>query len=348
MTDPPFPPAALVLADAVRVIQLDPEAVALAFPRARTANTRRAYAQDLRHFLDFVASIRHQATTGSSDFDLVELRRICIAWRDWMTETEAAPRTVNRRLACLRSYFREKVLRGEMTYNPAAGVEGVKVRGDAELITLTQDEARAMLDACRADMSPLGLRDLALLSLLLRTGVRSSELLGATHASIGAEEEWHAFQYRAKGGDRRRTKVPADVVARLDAWREALEYLAQRGPLPPEAPLWRGLRGPRRHERHRIDRWGLHRSPRLSKSGLDDVVARRCRQAGIAKLVRGQAVGVTPHVLRRTFVTLARDAGCEIDRIQYAVGHADLRTTQAYYANRDAFHDHAVDYLHGL
>ena len=333
-----------VLADAQRVIDFDPGAVALAFPRARSEHTRRAYAQDLRHFLTFVSTMSGGQVVA---LDLTELRRLIIAWREWMTDSEAAPRTVNRRLACLRSYFRELVLRGQLAYNPAGGIEGVRVRGDAELVSLSHEEASALVNVCRADESPAGLRDLALISLATRTGLRSSELLSADHASLAREGEWWAFHFKTKGGDARRTKVPADVMQRIAAWQGALEYLQQAGTLPPDAPLWRGLHGPRRHQRADPSRWRL-RGDGLTKGGLDWMLASRCRQAGIIKTVRGKVVAVTPHVLRRTFCTLTCDAGCAMDRIQYAMGHADLRTTQAYYTNRDAFGDHAVDYIRGL
>jgi len=46
--------------------------------------------------------------------------------------------------------------------------------------------------------------------------------------------------------------------------------------------------------------------------------------------VAGLQVPVTPHTLRRTFVTLARSAGCPLEDVQDAVGHADARTTRRY------------------
>ncbi len=54
-------------------------------------------------------------------------------------------------------------------------------------------------------------------------------------------------------------------------------------------------------------------------------VRRLARGAGIAN-----AGKITPHSLRHTFVTLAREAGVPLEDVQDAVGHADPRTTRRY------------------
>lgn len=315
---------------------LDLEEIARAFPGARSPHTQDAYRRDLAAFVRFV-----QGRRGPQALTLSEVRDEIVAWRAALFSGGAAVRTVNRRLACLRSYFAEKVLRGECPFNPAAGVHGIRTRGDAPIRALSYAEARSLLDVCLADRSPRGVRDYALVSVALRTGLRRAELLGVRWADVAQDGPWWALTVQIKGGDRRRTKLGPDLVERLEAWRWVRDQVAGRAE-PAAGPLWRGILGPTAESSRDgpLDAW--HLGPRaLSRAAFDRMIRRRSASAKIPGIV-------SPHVLRRTFVSLARAAGAPIDRIQHAVGHADLRTTQGYDATRDSFTDHAVDYLHGL
>ena len=61
----------------------------------------------------------------------------------------------------------------------------------------------------------------------------------------------------------------------------------------------------------------------------------RLSDGGIARIVKARAkdvkiTGLSPHGLRASFVTLALEGGAKLEQVQYAVGHADSRTTEHY------------------
>jgi integrase/recombinase XerD len=69
----------------------------------------------------------------------------------------------------------------------------------------------------------------------------------------------------------------------------------------------------------------------------------------IARVVEGYAskigLELSPHSLRATFVTLALEGGARLDQVQYAVGHADPRTTERYQKRKLNLDRHAVDFV---
>ena len=54
---------------------------------------------------------------------------------------------------------------------------------------------------------------------------------------------------------------------------------------------------------------------------------------------------LTPHGLRATFVTLALEGGAKLEQVQYAVGHADPRTTERYHKRKLNLDNNAVDFI---
>ena len=55
---------------------------------------------------------------------------------------------------------------------------------------------------------------------------------------------------------------------------------------------------------------------------------------------------LTPHDLRATFITLALEGKAPLEKVQYAAGHADPRTTERYHIRKDNLDNNAVDYIH--
>ena len=187
-----------------------------------------------------------------------------------------------------------------------------------------------MLEGIRADLhSPshrlLAHRDLALVGILLRTGLRRSELVGLTVGSLGMAQGYHVLTIRGKGNVLRTVKVPTDLHRDIATWLEAAA----------DAGLALGLDDPMFVE---IRKGGhaLRRQP-LSDRAIYGIVVRRLEAAGVQRL--------GPHALRATFVTLALEGGAPLHKVQRAAGHADPRTTERYWRSKDKLDDNAVDYI---
>ncbi|WP_211349103.1 tyrosine-type recombinase/integrase [Nocardioides litoris] len=205
-----------------------------------------------------------------------------------------APATIARRLVAISGFYAYAVDEGILERNPTTRVRRPRQPQDSPTLGLDRREARRLLDAA-ADHSP---RAAALVSVLLHCGLRISEALSADVTDLATVHGHRVLGVTRKGGARRNIVLPAPVCRVLDT------YLADRG--RPVGPLFDTRTGGRYD---RAEAWRL--------------IQRLADDAGISS-------GISPHSLRHTFVTLAREAGVALEDVQDAAGHADPRTTRRY------------------
>lgn len=198
------------LADALIAGQLSPR-------------TRRAYASDLAELLGVLQAW---------DLALADITRDHLhAWRRWLAgedvpglkkkEKPCAPATVSRKVSVARQFFGEAFDRGMIPTNPAARLRGFAVSGDSKTLGLSRTQAKQILDAIDVG-TLLGLRDRAMLSLMLRTGLRRMDILQATCGAIGETQGHRILLVKASKGNKDRTiKLPVEVWRELEAWRAA-------------------------------------------------------------------------------------------------------------------------------
>jgi integrase len=149
-----------------------------------------------------------------------------------------------------------------------------------------------------------GLRDHAMVALLLGCGLRRGEALGLALESIQQREEhWVIADLVGKGGHIRTVPMPAWVKTAVDAWTRAAGLTHGR--------VFRAI-----NKAGRV--WGDGMTAKV----LWDVVRRAATSAGIERLA--------PHDLRRTCARLCHLAGGELDQIQFLLGHVSIQTTERY------------------
>lgn len=296
--------------------------------------TRRAYASDLTELLSVLESWNVGLTAVNRDH--------LNAYRAWLAgesvpglapRLACAPASVSRKVSVTRQFFAEAESRGLIPVNPAARLRGFQVSDESKTLGLSRQQARDLLDRIDTTML-LGLRDRALLSLMIRTGLRRMDALGATLGALGEQQGHRTLRVRSKGNKERLIKIPTEVVRHLDAWREAAGRLRQE---VDKTPLFCGLVKAGRGKEMRYVLVGDGQQA-LSESAVWKVVVRRAQAAGIGE-------NITPHSTRHTFITLALDAGAPLHKVQVAAGHADPRTTERYWRTKQNLDDNAVDYI---
>jgi integrase len=251
-------------------------------------------------------------------------------YRESLTETYARA-TTNRRLTAVRSLYAEAARRRLMVDNPADRLRGVRGRDERDGGALTRGEAKDLLSTTERDLARpsrrlIALRDLAILALLIRTGLRRFELATLRVGDLGMTLGHNIITIRAgKGNVRRTVKLPPDVRRTIDAW---LAGAAEAGLALTDAdPMFVEVRKGGR----------LVTTAPLSDRAIHRIVTRRLAAAGLEPL--------GPHGLRATFVTLALEGGAPLHLVQRAAGHADPRTTERYWRRKDNLDDSAVDYV---
>ncbi len=233
-----------------------------------------------------------------------------------------APATLNLALSALRGVATAVWELGYMTAEDHARVlKGLKPARGTRLPagrSARRGEIGALLDACAKDPSPSGARDAAMIALMYSTGLRRAELAGLRLDSYSPVEG--QLRVVGKGNRERALPVIGGAAAALADW------LVERGRHP--GPLFL-----------RINKGG-----RVLESGFTDdavygMLRKRNRQAGLSE-------DLTPHDLRRTFMTQLFAAKTPTPVVQRLAGHASAVTTIRYDRSGDEEAREAVEVLH--
>lgn len=291
-------------------------------------HSRRAYAGDFRDFARWLHPDDEAPVLTVDDLRLVTTEQIG-AYRDHLRrERTLTTATVNRRLAAVRKLMQAAMDRGMRRDNPAKAVRGYKPSSE-ETPALTEDEARTLL--AQPDRETLlGLRDYALLQILIRLGLRREEAHRLHMPDFGSMRGRRVVRIDGKGDKIRTVVVPGDVYDHVAAWVHASGRTMDQ-----DGPLWLELkaRGRGTAKAYIIPDAGKP----LSVDGIRLVVQRHARAVGLTH--------IAPHAMRATFITLSLEKGAPLQKVQYAAGHADPRTTERYDRNRQAIDNPATDYI---
>ena len=270
----------------------------LRYEKNYSAHTLKSYGRDLEEFIRYLG-----AGTGSR-IALEALDHITI--RDFLGHLVGkgnGKRSVARKLASIRSFFRFLHRRGELESNPAQLVATPRqpVR-TPQVLTIRQMEELLSLPDLSSDG---GQRDRAILEVLYGTGVRVGELVSLNLGSLALEEGL----LRVRGKGRKERLVPFGRPA-----SEALrEYLPTRN------RIVRAQRSTRLTEALFVNLRGGRLSARSVQRILESYV-QRC----------SSAMSAHPHLLRHTFATHLLSNGADLRSIQELLGHESLSTTQKY------------------
>jgi site-specific recombinase XerD len=255
--------------------------------RGMGERTRRAYRVDLSQLGKWAAG------RGLAPHELGhrELRRFAAV----LSEDGAARSTVARKLAAIRSFYRQLLERGEIDANPADLVSSPKK--DAYLPNVLKPQEVVELLERIPGATPLDLRDRSMFELAYAAGLRAEELVDLDLDSVDPDGE----EVRVEGKGSKTRVIPAGE----HAWRTLERYTERARPA--------------------LDT-GSSRALFLSKSG------RRLSTSDVRRRLKlqGRRAGISPHTLRHSFATHLLEGGADLRTIQELLGHASIGTTQTY------------------
>ncbi len=266
--------------------------------RGRAANTIAAYRRDLTGYVAWLSAHGHDLASvdASALVDFVADRR----------DSGAAPSSIARQLAAVRTLHRYLVTEGERADDPMVDVEGVRVPSGLPK-PLSEEQVTSLLDAV-AGHDPVDIRDRALLELLYATGARISEACGLSMGDI--DFDGRLVRLFGKGAKERIVPFGRAAGAALDEW------FSPRGRVAIVPARWR-----RRDDAEAV--FLNRRGGRLSRQAAWAVVKRYGERAGIR-------AELSPHVLRHSCATHLLDHGADLRVVQEMLGHASISTTQVY------------------
>jgi integrase/recombinase XerD len=275
----------------------------LELERGLSRNTLEAYGSDLAQYGEFLTR-RGVDPLAASARDLAEFvselaEGVPVSDRT-RERRPAAPATLQRKIACLRSFYRHLRREQILESDPTSELRAPRNRERLPKV-LSRDEVNRLL-AQPAGTSPAAQRDRALLETMYACGLRASEAIGLELAHVDLEAG--VLLARGKGSKERLVPIGSAALAALGG------YLARARPKlvgdADESHVFVNLRG-----------------GSLSRQGLYKIVQGHARTAGLD-------ARMSPHTLRHTFATHLLAGGCDLRSLQEMLGHADIGTTQVY------------------
>jgi integrase/recombinase XerD len=268
----------------------------LEFERGLARNTLHAYRTDLLQYGAFLAR-RHRGATEAERGDVADFLAD-LATGDG--QPACSPATINRKAACLRSFYRHLRREELIEADPTAALSPPTKSRKLPRV-LTYGEVKRLLESVDG-ADPIGLRDRALLEVMYGCGLRASEAVGLDVNEVDLRRGF--ARPHGKGNKERIVPLGRAAAAAVTRYLRAgrPELIGSR----PESRLFVNFRG----------------GP-LTRQGLYKIIRRRAKQVGL----EGR---MSPHTLRHSFATHLLSGGCDLRSVQEMLGHADVATTQLY------------------
>ncbi len=274
----------------------------LEFERGLSRNTLDAYRTDLLQYGAFLAK-RHRGATEADRGDVADFLADLATGNG---QPACSPATVNRKTACLRSFYRH-LRREELIDDDPTAALSPPAKSRKLPRVLTYGEVKRLLESVNG-ADPISLRDRALLEVMYGCGLRASEAVGVDVNEVDLRRSF----VRAHGKGNKERVVPLG----REAANAAVRYLRSGRPelvgTRPVSRLFVNFRG----------------GP-LTRQGLYKVIQRHAAEVGLADRM-------SPHTLRHSFATHLLSGGCDLRSVQEMLGHADVSTTQLYTHLSDA------------
>ena len=261
------------------------------YEKRLSPDTIKAYRIDLRQFVDFTED----------------------AWADKDTLNQYikylnqhfAPRSVKRKLASVRAFYREMEISGEIKENPFDKLH-IRIHSPQQLPRIIPEQIVHALLQSAYDAYAQGdrevLRDILVLELLFSTGLRVSELCALSQDTFLLSDSGLRLLVKGKGRKERIIQIAtAELLQLVRTYCDAFsKEIQEQGAIL-------------------FNRRGRPLSPQPVRRIINKYLNRI-----------GASNHVTPHMFRHTFATSLLEAGMDIRYIQSLLGHSSISTTQIY------------------
>lgn len=262
-----------------------------------SSHTVSAYKNDLLQFHRFLVETHSLEDIPGADYTMVR------SWIVSLVECGTQPSSVNRKIACLRTFFKFLMRQERITNDPMVKINALKTRKRLPSFVKEEDMVN-LLDNQIFDETFEGCRDQLILELFYGTGIRLSELISLKEKSIDLRNR--TIKVLGKRNKERVIPFSVNLVSIIE------KYLAVRN-----------------REVERKEHGNLFVRPN----------GEPCYPMMIYKIVKkhlNQFPAVekrSPHVLRHTYATHLLNKGAELNAVKDLLGHSSLAATQVYTHN---------------
>ena len=296
-------------------------------------NTQLGYSLDVKVFLNYLRIYKHREIEKLEDFEISHINKVTpsdlIRFKAYLREYETeytsprgrvikricknSPYGINRKLSAVRGLFIYLYKTEQISQNVTDKVDFVKLHQKIKK-PLTTQETIKLIDVIYngekyyegrtlTEYNNKKLRDIAIFTTYLGTGVRVSELINLQVNDIDFSTQ--SFIVTRKGGDQQEIFMPVQVNNAL------YNYIYQDAENPREqGPLFLGRGG-----------------KQLTTAAVEKMLKNYCYTVGITHPDKTR-----PHALRRTFACRLLEDGVDIKMVAELMGHKNIEVTHRYYA----------------
>ena len=288
------------------------------FHNFESAHTRKSYRIDISQFFEFLRD-NFSLINSYSDIKRVHL----VAFRNWLTDANLAPKSINRKMAANSSFFDFLVEKSILQFNPCTSIKRPRQEVVKPTNDVSDEQIRHLLEMVESLQGP-GLLHRAVIYTLFTTGIRKAELINLRLKNFTMKDGFHIIEIRAKGG-KQLTKVIHPKCA--EVINEYLGYLKiESSELHPEDWIFRPSKNPLEP---------AHIIKPLNPKSVDYIIKSWCQKAGIDQRI-------SPHSARASYIGSALESGMDLYKVSRDVGHASVKTTEEYNKRRQKLSESPV------
>ncbi len=263
------------------------------FEKRFSSHTLVAYSNDLNQLIIYLKTAYE--ITDSSEVNHTIIR----SWVVSLIEQKISPRTVNRKITTLKTFYKFLLRQNIVTENPMLKILSPKTSKRLPVF-IEKDKMDALLDDTVFGDDFEGQRNKLIIELFYATGIRLSELINLRQSNV----DIYQCQIKVLGKRNKERIIPFSIILK----EQIQQYLIAKANLNDEF-LFVNKNGKRLYEKfvYRVVNTYLSQITTVNKK--------------------------SPHVLRHTFATHMLNNGADLNAIKELLGHANLSATQIYTHN---------------
>ncbi len=259
-------------------------------------HTLESYKNDLLQFQAFVS------TNGTSNEVSAANHLDIRSWMVSLMQDGISPRSINRKVSALKSFYKFLLRKGELKKNPLAKVQTPKMSKRLPVF-VEQPNMERLLSQIEFPEGVEGQQDKLIIELLYGTGIRRSELIGLKHTDLDAYQS--QIKVLGKGNKERIIPVHSNLIQSIK------QFLSSKSEAGEEAGIFL---------------FTDENGKQISASHVYNTVK---KYLSLITTINKKS----PHVLRHSFATHLMNNGADINAVKELLGHSSLAATQVYTHN---------------